>query len=102
MQGFRAGGELPGRWDFWTDRTRRRVRLFFFVHARFQAAALPAQRQVAPVSVQLIGVPQDVPYDERVYRVTFDVGDLLVTDRCVLMVLSPDGERLTRFHFNLL
>lgn len=59
-------------------------------------------RQVAPVSVQLIGLPQDVPYDERVYRVTFDVGDLLVTDRCVLMVLSPDGERLTRFHFNLL
>jgi phosphate transport system substrate-binding protein len=50
MLGSQAGGERPGRWDFGTDRTRRRARLFFFVHSRFQAAALPAQRQVDPGS----------------------------------------------------
>ena len=59
-------------------------------------------RQITPESVQMIGVPADVPYDERVYRVSFSVADLPVTDRCVLEVLAPDGERLTRFHFDLL
>ncbi len=59
-------------------------------------------RELTPESVQMIGVPADVPYDERVYRVSFDVGDLPVTNRVVLEVLSPEGERLTRFHFELL
>lgn len=59
-------------------------------------------REIPPESVQMIGVPADVPYDERVYRVSFSVADLPVTDRCVMEILSPDGERLTRFHFDLL
>jgi hypothetical protein len=59
-------------------------------------------REIAPESVQIIGVPADVPYDERIYRVSFSVHDLPVTDRCVLEVLSPDGKRLTKFHFDLL
>lgn len=58
--------------------------------------------QIPVESVAMIGVPADVPYDERVYRVTFDVGDRPVTERFVLEVLSPDGERLARFHFELL
>lgn len=59
-------------------------------------------REIQPESVQLIGVPADVQYDERVYRVSFNVGKLPVTERCVLEVLAPDGTRLTRFHFELL
>lgn len=59
-------------------------------------------REIQPESVQMIGVPGDIPYDERIYRISFNVDDLPVTDRCVLEVLSPDGERLTRFHFDLL
>jgi hypothetical protein len=58
--------------------------------------------QIPIESVSLIGVPADVPYDERVYRVSFDVGDRPVTERFVLEVLSPGGERLARFHFELL
>jgi hypothetical protein len=59
-------------------------------------------REIPPESVQMIGVPADVPYDERVYRISFKVERLSVTDRCVLEVLSPAGQRLTKFHFDLL
>jgi hypothetical protein len=59
-------------------------------------------RIVEPDSVQMIGVPADIPYDERVYRVSFTVNNLPVSDRCVLEILSPDGNRLTKFHFDLL
>ena len=58
--------------------------------------------ELQPESVELIGVPADIAYDERVYRVNFDIGDRPVTNRVVLEVLSPEGERLTRFHFELL
>ena|SRR5215471_3070206 len=59
-------------------------------------------REIPPESIQMIGMPADVPYDERVYRISFNVDKLPVTDRCVLEVLSPTGERLTKFHFDLL
>lgn len=59
-------------------------------------------RVLQPDSVQMIGVPSDIPYDERVYRVSFTVKNLPVSDRCVLEILSADGVRLTKFHFDLL
>lgn len=59
-------------------------------------------REISPESVQMIGVPADVSSDERVYRVNFNVEGLPITDRCVLEVLSPDGERIAKFHFDLL
>ncbi len=58
--------------------------------------------EVAPRSVEMIGVPADIPYDERVFRVSFEVADLPVTDRAVLLVLSPDDEPITHFAFGLL
>lgn len=71
---------------------------------RFRLKAYHALQveEIQPQSVQIIGVPADVPNDERVYRVSFVLGDIPVTDRCVLEVLSPSGERLTKFHFDLL
>lgn len=59
-------------------------------------------RVIQPESVQMIGVPVDIPYDERVYRVSFTIDKLPVSDRCVLEVLSSNGQRLTKFHFDLL
>ena len=59
-------------------------------------------RLIQPESVQMIGVPGDVPYDERVYRISFNLDQIPVTNRFVLEILSPEGERLTRFHFDLL
>jgi len=58
--------------------------------------------EITPESVQMIGVPADVPSDERVYRVNFNVERLPITGRCVLEVLSPDGERIAKVHFDLL
>jgi hypothetical protein len=58
--------------------------------------------ELRPQSVEMIGVPADVPYDERVFRISFDVGSRPVSDRFVLEVLSPEGTRIARFHFELL
>ena len=54
-----------------------------------------------PLSIKQIGVPADVPYDERVYRVSFETGDLPVDARLVMEVLSPKGQLLSRFHLEL-
>ena len=59
-------------------------------------------REVNPKTLTNIGVPADITYDERVFRVTFDVGELPLTDRLVLEALSPQGEKLTHFCFGLL
>jgi hypothetical protein len=60
-------------------------------------------RVIEPESTSMIGVPADVPYDERVYRVNFDLpGNEPPTERFVLEVIAPEGERLARLHFSLL
>ena len=58
--------------------------------------------EIAPDSVTMIGVPAEIAYDERVFRVSFDVGEVPVTDRMVLEVTTPEGEALTHFPFGLL
>ena len=55
-----------------------------------------------PSSLKLIGMPADLPADERVFRVSFDTHNLPVDDRLVLEVLSPGGQVLSRFHLELL
>jgi hypothetical protein len=59
------------------------------------------QTIVEPAAVKMIGVPDDMPYDERIYRVAFDLGDVSLDDRIVLEVLTPSGERLCKFHLDL-
>jgi hypothetical protein len=60
-------------------------------------------RVIEPESTSMIGVPADVPYDERVYRVSFNLpGNEPPTERFVLEVIAPGGERLARLHFSLL
>jgi hypothetical protein len=50
----------------------------------------------------MIGVPSDISYDERIYRVTFNLNQMPITDRFVLEVRSPEGNRMAKFHFDLL
>lgn len=57
---------------------------------------------IEPLRVAQIGMPADVPYEERVYRVAFDTSDIPVDARLALEVLLPSGERLSRFHYELL
>jgi hypothetical protein len=58
--------------------------------------------EIQPVSVTMIGVPAEIPYDERIFRVSFDVANLPITDRLILETLSPEGEPITHFPFVLL
>lgn len=59
-------------------------------------------KTIAPANVKLIGVPSYEPYDERVYRVSFETPDLPVDARLVLEVYDSTGTRLTRFHLEML
>lgn len=56
-------------------------------------------REVEPQSIEMIGMPSDVPYDERVYRININAGNLPITDRMVLEISSPEGKLLTHFPF---
>lgn len=55
-----------------------------------------------PVKAELIGVPREISYDERIYRVSFNLPRLPLTDRCILEVISPDGQKIGHFTFTLL
>ncbi len=68
-----------------------RIAIFRGLHSRI----------VQPRDVHMIGVPPDLPYDERIYLVEFDTLDIPVSDRIVLEVLDPKGERIGRFHLDL-
>ncbi len=58
-------------------------------------------RYVKPSVAEMIGMPSEVNYDERVYQVVFDVKKIPIEDRVVMEVLSPNGERLCKFHLDL-
>lgn len=76
----------------------------FLLHLQFRLKAYNGLRMhlIEPESVTLIGVPEDIAYDERVFRIQFDVEGLPVTERVVLEAVSPQGETLSHFPFGLL
>jgi hypothetical protein len=53
---------------------------------------------IAPDSVEMIGMPADVPYNERVYRLSYTLPAIPIEDRIVLEVLRPDDTRICKFH----
>lgn len=59
-------------------------------------------RYIKPTYIENVGVPKDVPYNERIYRIGFDLGKIPIDDRVVMEVISPTGERLCKFHLDLL
>jgi hypothetical protein len=59
-------------------------------------------REIVPQSIEMIGMPADVPYDERVYRINIDTGNLPITDRVIVEIFSSQGEFLTHFPFIVL
>jgi hypothetical protein len=56
--------------------------------------------EIAVESVEMIGMPADVPYDERVYRINLNNVDLPITARLVVEILTPQGELITHFPFS--
>jgi hypothetical protein len=75
----------------------------YLLNLRFRLKIFHGLRQkiVAPEGTELIGVPADIPSSERIYRVSFDLGQVSMDDRVVLEVLMPSGERLCKFHLDL-
>ena len=59
-------------------------------------------RQVMPIKAELIGIPADEPSEERIYRATFNLGDIRPDDRIVLLVTDGSGARLSKFHLEFL
>jgi hypothetical protein len=71
------------------------------LHLKFRVRAYHGLevREVEPQSIEMIGMPADVPYDERVYRININAGNLPITDRLVVEIFSPEGQLLTHFPF---
>jgi len=58
-------------------------------------------RILRPTKVTQIGVPLDVPSNERIYDVAFELGEVPISDRIVMHVLTALGDRLAKFNFDL-
>ena|SRR5689334_7892460 len=57
---------------------------------------------IEPDNVEQIGAPPDASANQRIYIAHFTLGKMPATDRVMLEVLSPSGERVSRFHLELL
>ena len=57
---------------------------------------------VAPVESKIIGVPPEMPYDERIYRISFKLPDIPAGDRMMFEVLDDSGVRVAKFHLQLM
>lgn len=56
---------------------------------------------IEPEAVRLLGMPADVPYEERIFHVLFEMPTVPIEHRLVLEVLSAEGQRAGRFHLAL-
>ena len=56
-------------------------------------------RELEPEETKVIGVPADEPYNERIFRTSFDVGDVKIDDRLVLEIYAGNNDqRISKFH----
>lgn len=69
---------------------------------RIRAYSGLESHEIVPEAIEMIGMPADVPYDERIYRISVDAGTIPITGRVIIEILTPEGERLTHFPFSLL
>ena len=76
----------------------------YLLGLKFRVVVFHALRQTVlkPDVVEMIGVPGEVPYDERIFRLTVDLSHVPLTDRVVLEIHDPNGGRICKFHLDLL
>ncbi len=86
----------PTAWRAQPNEFLRSLRFRLLVHHNLEVTAFE------PVAVKNIGVPEDVPYDERIYRVSFALPEVAITDRLVLETSTTEGARVCKFHLELL
>jgi hypothetical protein len=76
-------------------------RLFTHIHFRLKVFHGLFYQYIQPTSVKEVGMPESIDYNERVYRIVFDLNKLPISDRVVIEVIQPDGSRLCKFHLDL-
>lgn len=54
--------------------------------------------ELEPDRVEMLGMPAEVAYDERVYLASFVLPPTSIADRLVFEVFTPQGDRLCKFH----
>ncbi len=76
----------------------------FFVKLKFRMKIFHGleYRYVEPAFVDDVGMPRNITYNERIYRIGFNMGHVPIEDRVIMEVISPTGERLCKFHLDLL
>lgn len=72
------------------------------VHFRLKIYDGLEYRVVEPESVKNIGVPKDVPYNERIYVVDFALKGVPIDRRLMIEVLDPLDQRVARFSLSLI
>jgi hypothetical protein len=51
--------------------------------------------------VRMIGVPKEMPYNERIYMVEFPMKDVPIEDRLMIEVLDPSDKRMAKFSITM-
>ena len=76
----------------------------YLLNLRLRIVVFHGLRQtiIEPDSVEMIGMPGEVPYDERIFRTVVDLSGVPVGDRVVLEVRDPEGGRICKFHLDLM
>jgi len=87
----------------WEIETNQDANAFLLgLHLRLKIFRGVDAYELEPDEAGLIGVPATIPYDERIYRATFHLDHVPAEARIVLEVFDADGDRITRFHLELL
>jgi len=50
-----------------------------------------------PVRAEIIGVPPEIPYSERIYTIVFKIPQTPIEDRFALEVMDTEGNRVAKF-----
>jgi hypothetical protein len=72
------------------------------LHFRLKVFHGIESREIAPVEEKIIGVPPAMPYDERIYSISFKLNDVPAEDRIMFEVLDNAGARVAKFQMQLM
>ncbi len=78
--------------DHFQSNLHFRLKVFHGTHAR----------TYEPTETTMLGIPADIPSDERIYHFSFKVKNVSVDDRMMLEVLDEQGNRVSKFHLQIL
>ena len=72
------------------------------LHFRLKVFHGIESRELAPLEEKIIGVPASMPYDERIYSISFKLNDVPAEDRIMFEVLDTSGTRVAKFQMQLM